>query len=58
MKFICAKAEQGIFWIEGGCNLFFDRKRGSIFSTSNKLLNSVNRYVQLTEKDFEKSKGF
>ena len=37
---------------------YFDRKRGSIFSTSNKLLNSVNRYVQLTEKDFEKSKGF
>jgi uncharacterized LabA/DUF88 family protein len=35
---------------------YFDRKRHSKFSTSNKLLKSVDRYVQLSEKDFTNSK--
>lgn len=35
---------------------YFERNRRSIFSTSNKLLNVVNKYVKLTKKDFEESK--
>jgi uncharacterized LabA/DUF88 family protein len=31
---------------------YFERKRNSIFSTSNNLLKSVSKVVQLTEKDF------
>jgi len=37
---------------------YFDRKRGSMFSTSNKLLDSVSKYVQLKLEDFNKSKSF
>lgn len=37
---------------------YFERKRNSIFSTSNNLLKSVNKYVQLTKEDFDKSKTF
>ena len=36
---------------------YFDKKRNSIFSTSNKLLNSVTRYVQLCKEDFNKAKN-
>ncbi len=32
---------------------YFERNRNSIFSTSNKLLKVVNKYVRLTKKDFE-----
>ena len=35
---------------------YFDRKRNSAFSTSNKLLGSVSRYVQITGQDFIGSK--
>jgi len=32
---------------------YFDRKRGSRFSTSNQLLNVVSEWVRLTKEDFE-----
>lgn len=35
---------------------YFDRQRNSIFSTSNELLKSVTRYVQLEARDFHASK--
>ena len=35
---------------------YFDRDRKSIFSTSNKLLGSVSKYVKLNKKDFEECK--
>jgi len=35
---------------------YFERDRKSKFSTSNKLLNTVTRYVRLTKEDFEESK--
>jgi uncharacterized LabA/DUF88 family protein len=35
---------------------YFERNRNSKFSTSNKLLSSVNRYVKLTKQDFQECK--
>jgi len=32
---------------------YFDRKRGSMFSTSNQLLKSVSKFVQIKGKDFK-----
>lgn len=37
---------------------YFERDRKSIFSTSNKLLKAVTRYVKLTKKDFQECKFF
>ena len=35
--------------------IYFDRKRKSIFSTSNELIQTVSRYVSITKEDFEDS---
>lgn len=35
--------------------IYFDRKRKSDFSTSNELIQTVSKYVQITKKDFEES---
>lgn len=37
---------------------YFERDRKSKFSTSNKLLNIVTRYVKLNKHDFQKCKLF
>ena len=34
---------------------YFDKKRGSNFSSSNELMQTVSKYVQITKEDFEES---